>query len=565
VLNFLTSLSFTKKYIFALSLIAFFSILAFITLTKIINSQANDADVINLSGKQRMLSQRSALFAVNSKMNELSQSIHLMEKIHNKLLLLNMSENIKSVYYSKPIMLDTKVKKYIYSAKHFLNTQDEKSLRYMLQNSEELLKNLDYVVAIYQEDAEQKIKNLNKIELYLLSLILFTLVGEGIFIFRPIDKSVKRKTKEILNEKEYSDMITQINTNAIIVVNEKFEILTFNKSAEEIFGYSAKNMLFTKLNDDKIIPSKYLPQHKEGLSNFMKSGQLKNKDSGFELEGKHKDGRLFPIRISFGVKIEKNRKVVVANIQDITKEKEKDSIIIQQSRFAAMGEMIGNIAHQWRQPLSSISTISTGTKLRYKNNLICDEELEDAFNKINVHTQHLSSTIDDFREFFSEDRKKEYFSIDEVIEKSISLIDAMYMDNKITLNVKITNKELMLNGSSGELSQVFLNILNNAKDIFLEKDVENKIVLIRVSKNDNMAVICIKDNAGGVPDDIKLKIFEPYFTTKHKSQGTGIGLFMSRKIIEQHYNGTLQCTNDGFDFDEEKYFGASFNIRIPLA
>jgi PAS domain S-box-containing protein len=250
-----------------------------------------------------------------------------------------------------------------------------------LKNSQNLLKDLDVAVTSYQKDTELKTKKLQKNELYILLLTLFTLLMEAIFIFRPANKSVIKKTKELKSQKEYADTITQANTNAIIAVDENLNILTFNKSAEKMFGYSAEEMLYTQLIDDKIIPDKFLNAHNHGLMTFMEKGKLKNEDEVFELEAKTKDGTLFPIRISFGVKIESENKIVVANIQDITKDKEKDSLLLQQSRFAAMGEMIGNIAHQWRQPLSSISALATGTKLRYNNNLIDDDELNEVFVK----------------------------------------------------------------------------------------------------------------------------------------------------------------------------------------
>jgi len=564
VLKYFSSLSFTNKYIIALSIIAFLSFSAFFNLTKIISSQSNDGEIINISGKQRMLSQRIALFALENNKVELKQTIDFMKRSHKKLLAIKMSDRVKKVYFFNPIFLDKKVQNYIKNAEILLNSSNGDSLQYILENSQSILKDLDLIVSVYQDEAEQKIENIHKIELALLILTILILIFEAIFIFRPIDKSEKRKTKELVSEKEYSDIITQINTNAIIAVNNDFEILTFNKSAEEIFGYTAQEMLFTKLTDDKIIPSKYLMQHNTGLASFMKSGKLKNKDVVFELEGHHKNGHLFPIRISFGVKIEQNRKIVVANIQDITQEKEKDTLIIQQSRYAAMGEMIGNIAHQWRQPLSSISTIATGTKLRYKNNMIDDEELIETFDKIKLHTKYLSNTIDDFKDFFIDNKEMKIFSIKEVIDKSISLTEAIFISNNISLHVEM-DEDLKASGSSSELSQVFLNILYNAKDIFLEKNIDERAVLIEVKTDEKELLICIKDSAGGISEDIKLKIFEPYFTTKHKSQGTGIGLFMSKKIIEQHYGGTLQSTNEEFSLNGKKYFGASFNIRIKLA
>jgi len=566
MIKFLSSLTFTKKYIFALSLIAIFSISSYLNLVRLIDSQANDGKTINISGKQRMLSQKIALFAINYKTRNLQETVDLMNESHKYLLSLEMSAKLKEIYFSQPLMLDEKVKKYIDRGQSFLKNRDGKSLSYILENSQPLLKDLDRAVTVYQQETELKTKKLKTTEFFIILFILMTLVFEALFIFRPANNSVKRKTKELKRQKDYSDMITQINTNAIIAVDNNFTIMTFNKSAQEMFGYSESEMLNTKLIDDRIIPMKFLKRHNKGLSDFMQSGKLKNKDVVFELEGQHKDKTIFPIRISFGINIEDDRKIVVANIQNISKEKEKDNLIMQQSRFAAMGEMIGNIAHQWRQPLSAISTIATGAKLRYKNNLISDEELDETFVKIKEYTQHLSKTIDDFRDFLKDDtdREKELFDLNEVINKSISLTEAAYKDNQITINYKCNDEKFILNGSSSELSQVFLNIFNNAKDVLLEKEIKNKFVNIEILKNDDLVIVKIHDNAGGIPDEIKGKIFDPYFTTKHKSQGTGIGLFMSKKIITQHFNGNIEVNNREITMNNEKFYGAEFSINIKL-
>ncbi len=561
-MNFLVSLSFTKKYVFALSLIAIFSLSAYLNLVTLIDSQSNDGKIINISGKQRMLSQKIALFAINYKTKNLRETAELMEKSHKYLVSLEMSDELEKIYFSQPVQLDEKVKEYIIRAKSFLKNRDGRSLSYILKKSQPLLKDLDSAVSIYQKNTELKTKNLRENELYIVLFIMITLLFEALFIFRPANNSVRRNARELKSQKEYADLITQINTNAIIAVDDNFEILTFNKSAQEIFGYTQEEMLHTKLIDDRIIPLKYLQMHNIGLENFIKSGKLKSVNKVFELEGKHKNTTIFPIRISFGFNIEGDRKIVVANIQNITEEKEKDSLIMEQSRFAAMGEMIGNIAHQWRQPLSSISTIATGTKLRYKNNLISDEELENTFDKIKEHTQHLSKTIDDFRDFLRHDTKKELFDLSEVIYQSISLTQAAYKDNNIDIIFENNDEKFTLNGSSSELSQVFLNILNNAKDILVEKEIENKFVIIKILKEDDLVIVKIHDNGGGIPKEIKEKVFDPYFTTKHKSQGTGIGLFMSRKIITQHFDGNIKVQNQEIAVDNKKYFGAEFLIKI---
>ena len=556
--------SFTKKYIFALSVIAIFSISAYFNLNKLISNQEDDGKIINISGKQRMLSQRIALFAINYKTDQLQEMTTLMESSHKKLTNIKMSKEIKNIYFSKPTELDKKVNAYIKNAKSFIKNRDGKSLTYILKHSQIILKDLDLAVSIYQKESENKINFLLQNELYILIAIILALLMEAIFIFRPINKSVNKKTQDLISEKEYSDMITQTNTNAIIAVNEKLSILTFNKSAEKMFGYTVEEMLNTKLTDDKIIPLKYLQQHNSGLSNFMKTGAVKNKDVVFELEAQTKAQKLFPIRISFGTKIEKNKKIVVANIQDISSEKEKDSLLLHQSRLAAMGEMIENIAHQWRQPLSSISAIATGANLRYKNNLISDEEIEQTFVSIKEHTLHLSKTIDDFKNFFDKDRVEEVFDVIDIINKSISLIKAIYHTNNIKISIEKEDECSMIKGSSSELSQVFLNILNNAKDALTSKDIENKTVLIQVINKDQNVSINIIDNAGGISKEIMLKIFEPYFTTKHKAQGTGIGLFMSQKIIHQRFDGNITADNIDYLIEGKKISGAIFKIEIPL-
>ncbi len=562
MINFFALLPFTKKYIFALSIIALFSIASYLNLVTLIDSQSDDAKIINVSGKQRMLSQKIALFAINYKTKQLQETVELMESSHIYLLSLPMSDELKKIYFSSPRMLDEKVKKYIKRARSFLKSGDRRSLTYILENSQTLLSDLDSAVSIYQKDVELKAKNLKTNELLIVVFILFTLLFEALFIFRPVNNSVKKKSKELKSQKEYADMITQINTNAIIAIDSDFNILTFNISAEEMFGYSSHEMLNTKLIDDRIIPMKYLSRHNSGLKNFMQTGKLKNKNVVFELDGKHKDNTLFPIRISFGTKIEENSKIVVANIQNISKEKEKDSLIIQQSRFASMGEMIANIAHQWRQPLSSISAIATGAKLRYDNNLISDKELDETFVKIKDYTQYLSKTIDDFRDFFNDDREKELFNVLEVVKKSISLIEASYKDTNIRLVLENSEDKFMVMGSKSELSQVFLNIFNNAKDALVEKCKNNRVVLLEIFKKEEYVIVRIYDNARGVNSEIQEKIFDPYFTTKHKSQGTGIGLFMSKKIISQHFNGIIEVQNREFLIDDEMFFGAEFSIKI---
>ena len=564
MIDFFISLSFRKKYLLALSFIAMLSILAFFNLSNIIHAQANDGRVINISGKQRMLSQQIALYATTRELTKLQNATDEMRNAHKELLSLGMSQEVKRLYFEPPVNVDKRVKEYLQNANLIISQKDseEKALAYILSNSKTLVSSLDKIVSCYQKEAEHKIDNLHTNEMYILFLTLLTLILEALFIFRPIDISVKRKTEALNEEKNYSNMVTQANTNAIIAVDNHFKILTFNASAEKIFGYSADEMIGTTLLDDRIIPSKYLDGHIKGLQTFMQKGELKNKDIVFELEGQTKQKRVFPIRISFGIKVDNNQKLVVANIQDISSEKDQEMMILQQSRLAAMGEMIGNIAHQWRQPLSSISTLATGAKMRYKNKLISEEELEETFDKIKEYTLYLSKTIDDFRGFFSRDKSDKNFYIDAMLKKSVSLIKDAYTSHNIEIYYDLEEKEVAITGRENELSQVILNILNNAKDILRTQNQAKKIVLIQTKVEENQSIINIFDNAGGIDESIKMKIFEPYFTTKHQSEGTGIGLFMSNKIITQHFNGTLSATNEEFTVENENYYGAKFTIVL---
>ncbi|RXJ88518.1 hypothetical protein CRV01_12275 [Arcobacter sp. CECT 8983] len=264
-----------------------------------------------------------------------------------------------------------------------------------------------------------------------------------------------------------------------------------------------------------------------------------------------------------------NPLLIIGTILDITKikeleleKREKDTILAQQSKMAAMGEMLENIAHQWRQPLSVISTVSTGMQLNLEiDNELPKEQLIENVRAINEHTQYLSKTIDDFRNFFNPNKEKTLFDITSCIDKSLHLITSKIKSSKINLTKKIDN--ISITTLEGELTQVLLNIFNNAIDALNQNDIEDKQLYILVYKENNNIVISIKDSAGGVPKKLQTRIFEPYFTTKHKSQGTGIGLYMSSQIITKHLHGTIKLSNEQFILNNNTYFGADFKIIFP--
>jgi len=250
-------------------------------------------------------------------------------------------------------------------------------------------------------------------------------------------------------------------------------------------------------------------------------------------------------------------------IQDeLAKNREKDKQMMQQARSAALGEMIGNIAHQWRQPLSAISSTASGQQVQIQLGLTTNDEISKSLEDIQGYVSFLNQTINDFRDFFKEDKEKIEFAISDVVEKSISVANAGFKDNKIEIIHKL-NPNNKAFGFPSELSQVFLNILNNAKDATIENNIKEKFVHIRSDEDETNHIIYIQDNAGGIPDKIIDKIFDPYFTTKHQAQGTGIGLYMSKDIVEKHMNGFLSVKNKTIILDEKEYNGASFKISIP--
>ena len=241
--------------------------------------------------------------------------------------------------------------------------------------------------------------------------------------------------------------------------------------------------------------------------------------------------------------------------REVIKNNHKDRIMLQQTKLAQMGEMISMIAHQWRQPLSSISTLSQTINLQASLGTLDQEGILGLSDMITDTAMHLSQTIDDFREFFKPKKEKQKTSLCEVVESVLKIIETSI----ITKNIKII-KELNCKNHfysyPNEIKQVVLNLLKNSQDALLETKVENPYIKIRTYREDNVRILEVCDNAGGVPEDLMSKIFEPYFSTKKKKDGTGLGLYMSKTIIEEHCNGTLGVTNG-----EE---GAIFRIALPL-
>ena len=247
--------------------------------------------------------------------------------------------------------------------------------------------------------------------------------------------------------------------------------------------------------------------------------------------------------------------------QEIEKNNQQHQLMNQQAKMASMGEMIGNIAHQWRQPLSLISVTATGIKFKKEFGNLSDKEFNEAVESINDSAQFLSKTIDDFRNFYDDNKTKSSFYIKDTIEKTFKLISAQFTNKNITIIQNIEN--IQIRTIENELLQVLMNILSNAQDALDNLKKERMIFIDTYSKNDHL-IIEIKDNANGIDHDILPKIFDPYFTTKHQAQGTGIGLYMSQQMIVNHMEGQITVRNEEYHHNYIKCKGAVFTLEIPL-
>jgi CHASE1-domain containing sensor protein/signal transduction histidine kinase len=247
-------------------------------------------------------------------------------------------------------------------------------------------------------------------------------------------------------------------------------------------------------------------------------------------------------------------------VQDITSDeenREKEKTILSQSKMVSMGEMIGNIAHQWRQPLTTIATSVMKLKVKSELGILDSKDILETTDKISSISSYLSKTIDTFANYIRNQKILKKYAIENEIKDALTIAGFVISDNNIELinNVDLSKKNI-LEMKTGELSEVIINILNNSKDVLLSKEeIEQKWIKIDLDVNNDKFIITVEDNGNGIPENIISRVFEPYFTTKHKSQGTGLGLHMCYKIITESFKGNLSVKNSDN--------GAKFFIEIP--
>ena len=239
--------------------------------------------------------------------------------------------------------------------------------------------------------------------------------------------------------------------------------------------------------------------------------------------------------------------------QEIAERTKQEQLLIQQSKLAAMGNMIGNIAHQWRQPLGEINAILMHIGVRHSFKDFSEEFLTQKINECNKITSYMSNTISDFQNFFKPSKAKEIFDVTHACERASSILQASLKYHSIEFRLEESEGAQVL-GYPNEFAQAILNVLSNAKDVLIERQIEAPYIAMSVKNGKRYTLIKIEDNGGGIAAEHIERIFEPYFTTKHAKQGTGIGLYMTKMIIENNMNGIINVSNT--------QDGALFTIKL---
>ena len=361
----------------------------------------------------------------------------------------------------------------------------------------------------------------------------------------------------------------------ILIVDKNRTILEVNKTFCDILGYKYEELI-NKHADILHISMESSKQFAKIAFNTV----LKNNSLNLEYKFKHKKGTPIWVKITGDV-IEDNQEVLwivsninqrvkfqeeLANLNDTLNSKienqvkvlrEKDRQLQYQARLAQMGEMLNMISHQWRQPLMSISATTSYLYGKLLLEEFDNKEFIKELELIEDSSEYLSSTIDDFRNFFKVDKKKVFTSFEDIILNTLKIIKPILSNNHIEIKC-INESKAQIFTLENEVKQVVLNILKNAEDAFLEKNKKNREIQIRSYDKENFAFLEISDNAGGIKPHHLDKIFDSYFTTKSSTNGTGLGLCMSKTIIEDNCKGNLTAHNNNQN-------GATFIITLPLA
>lgn len=368
-------------------------------------------------------------------------------------------------------------------------------------------------------------------------------------------------TKRIQSDSFYNQIFSTANLG-ICLTDTDGRFVVVNPTYCDIYGYSEAELIGKHFTI--VVPD----EQKEMVTKLHDDFLLRKKmELSDEWKVVRKDGKQIHIYASAGI-LENiiGGPYKITTISDITEivearkiQKEQESMLVQQSKLAALGEMIGHIAHQWRQPLNVINCTTLDIKLQRDMHLLNDSSLEQSLLSIEKITHQMSETINDFMNFYKPSKQKKRFYLHDSVQFASKIIALQLKNAKISLSFALDEK-LSIFGSSSEFQQVVLNLISNAKDAFATQNIESKQICIFTRELDNVVELCVEDNAGGIRDEIFGKIFEPYFTTKENLNGTGIGLYMSLMIMKESFNGTISVENI---VNDTIIMGARFILSFP--
>lgn len=362
---------------------------------------------------------------------------------------------------------------------------------------------------------------------------------------------LKQQEQKLKDQKQELQEIFNTTKNGIAIIDRNTNFLKVNQAYCDITGLSEQELLRTSCQELTI------QEDREKTTDIIQKVLNKHSVPSFEKRCMIK-GKL--VIVSMSLALMPNGKNILVSIKDISYLKAME----EQAKLASMGEMIGNIAHQWRQPLSIISVLASGLKLREDFGEIQGYSIKGDMDEVLNQTNYLSKTIDDFRNFIKDGSSQKIFSIQQLIDKTTSLVKSSFTNHHIKLDTTILS-DSYVRGYENELIQCLINIINNAKDAIIENvpNDDDRLILINLLTVDNFIELSITDSGGGISKDIINRIFEPYFTTKHQSVGTGIGLSMVHQIITKRHSGKINVENVIFTHNNKTYEGAKFTILLP--
>ncbi|MEA3499391.1 MAG: PAS domain-containing sensor histidine kinase [Campylobacterota bacterium] len=390
---------------------------------------------------------------------------------------------------------------------------------------------------------------------------------EIIYVYERNFEGVLKKYTKTIQEMDKSLNVSKhlIDENIIMSTTDLKGIITNASTAFcEISGYTLEEL---KGQPHNIVRHPDMPKKVfEHLWDTISKGKVWRG----EVKNLRKDKNIYWVDATIAPEYDKNNNHIgySAIRHDITYKKEvsiQQDIIVEQAKSTALGEMISMLAHQWRQPLQAIAILIQKLPLeKLIDGDVSDETLENAVSSIDQQLSYMSKTIEDFRSFFNPSKDKEKIYASALIELARDFLAYSFKVDDVHFNV-IYKNDIEINIHVNEILQVFINILNNAKEALLENIAEDRKITVEFYKAKDNIVFDINDNAGGIPSIIMNKIFEPYFSTKKNKNGTGLGLYMSKTIVEKNANGILSVENiDSTDKDDRQSSGATFKIVLPI-